>query len=235
MNAKVMRSAAKWLASGLGFAAASYVTYAGVAWLRYGKLSRRRARNDDALLHQIIPKYEAGETHSIVVNAPADVVLATAAEMDMESCPLVRAIFKGREWILRSEPDRTVRPRGLVALTKSLGWRVLAERRDREIVLGCATKPWEPNPVFHGLSSAEFAQFDEPDYVKIAWNLRVHPIGNDRCLFRTETRAIATDSTARRKFRRYWAFLSPGILLIRAAMLPAVKWQAEHRQPALAA
>jgi hypothetical protein len=103
----------------------------------------------------------------------------------------------------------------------------LAERSGREIVMGAVTKPWEANPVFHALPPEEFAAFDEPEYVKIVWTLRADPQGVDKCVFRTETRALATDAVARRKFRWYWSFLSAGILIIRRAMLPAVKREAE--------
>ena len=48
-------------------------------------------------------------------------------------------------------------------------------------------------------------------------------------MFRTETRAVATDAAARAKFRRYWSFLSPGIVLIRWLMLGPVKAEAERR------
>lgn len=48
--------------------------------------------------------------------------------------------------------------------------------------------------------------------------------------FRTETRVVTTDSGARAKFRRYWAFASPGIIVIRWAFLGVVKSQAERRQ-----
>jgi len=106
----------------------------------------------------------------------------------------------------------------------------LVERPGREIVLGCATKPWEPNPVFRTLAPDAFVAFQEPGYVKIAWTLRADPTGEGGSLFRTETRAIATDPDARRKFRRYWSFLSPGIILIRAAMLPSIKRDAAHRR-----
>jgi hypothetical protein len=95
--------------------------------------------------------------------------------------------------------------------------------------MGCATKPWEANPVFRALQPEEFAAFNEPGYVKIVWTLRADPVSSDSSIFRTETRAIATDSTARRKFRRYWSLLSPGILLIRSAMLPTVRADAERR------
>jgi hypothetical protein len=64
--------------------------------------------------------------------------------------------------------------------------------------------------------------------VKIAWTLRAIPEPTGGSIFCTETRAVATDSGARKKFRVYWSFLSPGIILIRSAMLPALKAAAER-------
>jgi len=43
--------------------------------------------------------------------------------------------------------------------------------------------------------------------------------GAGRSIFRTETRAVATDAAARAKFRWYWSFLSPGIALSRMLSL----------------
>jgi hypothetical protein len=48
-------------------------------------------------------------------------------------------------------------------------------------------------------------------------------------VFRTETRAVATDPEARARFRRYWAFLSPGIKLIRLLALRPVAAAAKRR------
>jgi len=111
----------------------------------------------------------------------------------------------------------------------------LVERPGREIVLGCATKPWEPNPVFRTLAPDAFVAFQEPGYVKIAWTLRADPLPDGACVFRTETRAIATDVVARAKFRGYWALVSPGIVMIRRMMLEPVKCEAERRARAAAA
>jgi hypothetical protein len=94
---------------------------------------------------------------------------------------------------------------------KSLGWGVLAETPGREIVFGAVTKPWEANVVFRALPPDEFAAFDEPDYVKIVWNLRADPVGPDESVFRTETRVVTTNPAARTRFRWYWSFFSPGI------------------------
>jgi len=63
------------------------------------------------------------------------------------------------------------------------------------------------------------------------WTLRADPIGYAASRFVTDTRAVATDEGARTKFRRYWSMLSPGIHLIRRAMLPLVKAKAERLAP----
>jgi hypothetical protein len=112
---------------------------------------------------------------------------------------------------------------------------VLAEIPDREIVVGAVTKPWEPNVVFHALPPGEFAAFREPGYVKIVWTLRADPDGPGASVFRTETRALATDAIARGKFRIYWACFSPGIALIRRLSLGPLRREAERRAAAMEA
>src|SRR5918993_297939 len=99
------------------------------------------------------------------IEAPAAVTLAVAGEMDLRDSPVARGIFRARELILGAEPDSQLRPRGLLAEVQSMGWTVLAEVPDREIVLGAVTRPWEPNVTFRGVSADRFAAFAEPDYV----------------------------------------------------------------------
>jgi hypothetical protein len=65
--------------------------------------------------------------------------------------------------------------------------------------------------------------------VKIVWRLRADPAGTADSVFRTETRAATTDSTARAKFRWYWSKASPGIWLIRRMTLRPLKRNAERR------
>ena len=71
--------------------------------------------------------------------------------------------------------------------------------------------------------------FDDPDYVKIVWSLRAERLGDNESMFRTETRAVATDDVARMTFRRYWALVSPGVALIRRMSLRPLKAEAERR------
>ena len=84
-------------------------------------------------------------------------------------------------------------PRAFLAMAKSIGWGVLAEHPGREIVLGAVTQPWLADVVFRPLPPNAFSAFNEPGFVKIAWTLRADPVDEARSVFRTETRAVATD------------------------------------------
>jgi hypothetical protein len=224
-----MESVAPWLAACLGLAVGAYGTYVGLTWLRYGDVVPPRPEDADELLDRFMPIYEVVERKHTRVAAPAAVTLAAARELDLFHVPAVKAIFKAREAILGSTPDSGRPPRGLLAGVQTMGWRVLAEVPDREVVVGAVTRPWEPNPTFRPLPPDEFTSFSRPGYVKIVWTLRADPDGPHRSVFRTETRAVATDAAARERFRRYWAFLSPGIIFIRWLSLGPVRAAAERR------
>jgi hypothetical protein len=210
-------------------AAGAYATWVGVTWLQYGQSVPADADSGDPLLDQFMPVYDVVERHHIRVAAPAEITFASACEQDLMALPVVRAIFKARELVLGAEPDTAERPRGLLAMTKSIGWGVLAEMPGREIVMGAVTQPWYPNVVFRPLPPGEFAAFNEPDFVKIVWTLRVDAIEPHTSVFRTETRGVTTDATARAKFRWYWARFSPGIWLIRWLSLGPTRRDAERR------
>ena len=220
---------ARSLGLAVGLAACAYAAYAGLTWRRYGRVRPSDPDETDALLDRFMPEYEVAERHHIRVDAPAAVTLDAASELDLQASPVVRSIFKAREVLLGATPDQAPRPQGLLAAARSLGWGVLADVPGREVVLGAVAKPWEANVRFRALPPEQFAAFNEPGYVKIAWTIRADRISDTQSVFRTETRAIATDAAARSRFRRYWSFLSPGIIVIRWAMLGPVKKDAERR------
>jgi hypothetical protein len=217
------------VAAAAGLAVGAYGAYAGATWLRYGHPTRASQGDEDPGLDHFMPTYDVVERHQIRVNAPAAATLEAARHLDLLQVPVARLIFRSRELILGATPEVRVRPRGLLEELQSLGWVVLAESPGREIVVGAVTRPWEANVTFRSVAPGEFRQFAEADYVKIVWTLRADPISSSVSMFRTETRAIATDSAARAKFRRYWAFLSPGIFLIRRMSLVPIKSKAEAR------
>jgi hypothetical protein len=208
---------------------AAWVGYAGTTWIRYGRPKHPTSQETDALLDKFMPLYEVVERHSAHVNAPTDITFAAAIEFDIQQSGAIRAIFKIRGLILGSGPEKSLRSSPLLSWAMELGWGLLAEVPGREVVLGAVTKPWKANVVFRSLPPGEFAAFHEPGYVKIAWTLRADPVAANESIVRSETRVICTDTAARAKFRRYWAFLSPGIVAIRRIAITMVKHEAERR------
>jgi len=184
----------------------------------------------DTLLNRFMPEYDIVERHRIRVEAPADRALAAARQVDMRASPLIRAIIRLRALAMGDTVDDAGRPHGLIAETTSMGWRVLAETPGREVVVGAAARPWLPNVTFEPIPPEQFTAFREPDYVKIAWTLRVDPTLPGRTVVTTETRVMATDADARAKFRRYWRRVVPGVVAIRWVLLKLMKKDAEENR-----
>jgi hypothetical protein len=175
-----------------------------------------------------MPAYEVREVHETKVAAPAEVAFAVAQELDMRESPLVRAIFAGREVLMGAAPTER-KPQSLLSEVRALGWRVLLEEPGRHLVMGAVTQPWKADVQFHGVEPEKFAAFNEPGYAKIAWTMVVEPVSPTASVFRTETRVTTTDAESRRRFRRYWSLVSPGVLLIRREMLRLIRRDAERR------
>ena len=175
-----------------------------------------------------MPEYEIWERHTARVAAAAGFTFEAAASLDLQRSMIISGLFKTREFMLGGQGSEPVSPKPLLSWAEALGWGLLAQNPGREVVFGAVTKPWEPNVVFRSLPPDEFAVFDEPGYVKIIWTLQSVPVSTTESIARTDTRVTTTDPAARAKFRRYWAFLSPGILLIRRVALAMVKKEAER-------
>src|SRR5688572_30672814 len=118
----------------VGAAAVSYAALVGSTWLRYGHVDPQAADEKDPLLSVFMPKYDVSERHHVGIAAPADVTFDALMDMNLDDSLVVRAIFKGRELLLGAEPDAKPKAHGLVAMTKELGWVVLAEMPGHEIV-----------------------------------------------------------------------------------------------------
>lgn len=173
------------------------------------------------ILEPYIPHYDVREVHTIVVDAPAEAVFAAACALDIEAIPLVRALFAVRAALLGAR-FRARQSRGLIADMTAIGWTPLA-RAPASVVMGSITEPWDPQPRFRAVDPQTFAALDEPGHVKIAWTLESTARSPASTLFRTETRAVATDARSRRRFRWYWLAFGLGTALIRSAALRRLK------------
>jgi hypothetical protein len=112
----------------------------------------------------------------------------------------------------------------------AIGWTILEEDPGREMVVGAVTQPWAPVVRFHGVPAPGFVRFAQPGFTKIAWSIAARPAKPGVAELVTETRVAATDPISRKRFRRYWFFVNPGIRLIRIVSLRLVKQELERRR-----
>jgi hypothetical protein len=180
-------------------------------------------------LDRFIPHPDVTERFEISIRAPACLVMDVASNFDMQSLPLVRAIFWLREKVMCSGRHAPRRPQGLLDEMQALGWGRLTERSGRLVICGARCQPWLANVTFTALNADNFEAYAEPGQVKIAWTLETEELAPALTRLAQETRAAATDEAARTRFRRYWCWARFGIISIRLLLLPAIRRAAERR------
>jgi hypothetical protein len=169
------------------------------------------------------------ERFQTIVRAPSGLVMEVAAEFDLQSMVLLRAIFWMRERIMRVSSKTPRKRQGLVADMRALGWGLLVHEPEKLVVCGAACQPWSGEVKFVPIAPNDFQDYAEPFQVKIAWTLEAESLGPARTRFSHETRVVSTDDAARKRFRRYWRWARYGIISIRWILLPAIRRAAERR------
>lgn len=111
---------------------------------------------------------------------------------------------------MRSTPDKP-------------GFHMYFDQPPHELAVGAIGKVWQGSiPFVHVSDAFAFAQFDEADFVKVAWAIRVSPRGANDTRVEIEVRVDATDDAAWRKFKNYFRFIGIGSHFIRHELLRAV-------------
>ena len=183
-------------------------------------------------LDDFLPAYHFHEVHSIRVHAAPDRVFRAVKAVTAREIRLLGLLLG-----IRSLPARLLgksRPASgedapiLNAMARS-GFLLLAEEADGEMVLGTIGRFWKPagNKPVKIADAQQFLAFEHPGYAKVAMNFRVEDEGPGSSKVSTETRILATDPAARRKFALYWSVIHTGSALIRRMWLRAVKKRAE--------
>jgi hypothetical protein len=182
------------------------------------------------LIAHYLPEYDVRDYHETQVRAPAETAYAVLRDLDLQRSWLVQVLFT-----LRSLPGRLLRrpspppPSGtFLAQALAIGWVILEETPGRELVAGAVTQPWQAVVRFQGLLPAEFRRFSTPGFTKIVWAFAAQAVTPDVSVLSIETRVLATDPAARRKFRRYWLVVSPGVRLIRLVALAHARREIER-------
>ena len=178
-------------------------------------------------IDEVLPSYEFGEHHEILVAAPPERVLAATRAVTAREIRLFRLLTwlrsprfsrGGRESILNPRAERPILD---VALRS--GFVLLREEPGREIAFGavvCCAPRVPPR-------SAEEFQALSGSLARAVMNFHVEDAGGGRSRLVTQTRVAATDAEARRVFARYWRVIYPGSALIRRMWLRAIKARAE--------
>lgn len=123
MNAtRCIRSPFRWLASGVGLAAAAYATYVGATWCRYGQPRHESSRKAaDPLFDRFMPEFEVVERCRVRVAAPAEITWSAACEMDLQQSAIVRGIFKAPGTDSGQRAGRNHRSTGAAGQDESMG------------------------------------------------------------------------------------------------------------------
>jgi hypothetical protein len=186
----------------------------------------------DSRIDAFLPEFHFDEHHEVVVNAPAERVYKAIKEVRPGEIRLLMLLTGLRtlrpDRVFGRVPPLASQPPMLTVSQRS-GFLLLAEDAGREIVQGACGQFWRlrKGGDCPGVDSPEaFLAFQEPGYAKAAINFRVVPEGA-ACRVITETRILATDDRARRRFGAYWRAIYPGSALIRITWLDAIKRRAE--------
>jgi hypothetical protein len=177
-------------------------------------------RRADLILDEILPRWDFREVHARRAAASAAALFVAAEAVTPAELPLTRRLMRvrsvGRKTLGRSLDEP------LFAQLVAQGFVLLARDPPHELVLGLCGRPWVLRGDLRKLGGRDaFAAFDEPGTVKVATNLRV-----DDGRVATETRVLATDPAARRRFGVYWAAIRPWSGVIRREWLRAIERRA---------
>lgn len=194
------------------------------------------------LLAALLPEFDAAVVREIFVDAPPDVTYAAIADTNLLD-PIVRVLFGLRELPARllagvrgdprPDPARSVTMHDLLA--PGTGMIRLAEHPGVEIVVGSVGRFWERDYGHREVGPGEFAEFREPGQAKLAMDFWVRPDGHGGSVLRYEARTATTDDEGRRRFRRYWRLIRPGVRLVMGRAVALIRQEAERRVDAPAA
>jgi len=178
------------------------------------------------LIDRFLPVYDVFERHRITIHAPAERVYVEVRNLDLTRSKVSRVLFR-----LRGMPAAS---NNTLDDVLKMGFILLADERDKEIVLGVVGRFWKLSGGLRRLGPNEFLSFDQPGYAKAAWNFHLSP-AEGGVMLTTETRVRCADPRSRRWFRFYWSLVGHFSGLIRREMLRIVRKQSEQigaRKPA---
>jgi len=179
------------------------------------------------LLDRLIPAPRLLEVDHVDLAVRPEQVWSLVRHGDLASSPLVHALFEIRaipERLAGTHERSRLRIDDLRSTPEKPGFSLLLEEDGQEFAVGAIGKVWQPViPFLHLPNASAFLAFSEADQVKVAWAIRVLPLGSQDCRLEIEVRVDATDDSAWRKFERYFRLIGPGSRFIRRILLSGLE------------
>jgi len=187
------------------------------------------------LIDHSLPRYDVTEVQEIEVDALPAVTYHAIRRADLRD-PLISALFALRELPdrlsrrLHGAPPKPPLERFTFADMESpdMGFMLLAERPRHEFTVGSVGRFWKKDYGWRRIEAKDFADFSEPGYAKLAVGFSVRPSGFGGSTLRYEARTGTTDEEARKRFRRYWRLIRPGVAIVMRRSLRRIKAEAER-------
>jgi hypothetical protein len=177
------------------------------------------------LIDSFAPKPDATEIHSIVINAPRQIVYHVLKTADLGQSVIIKSLLA-----LRSIPGYIARPCAIpqnrqitMQTLMDSGFGLLAEKPGEEIVLGITGRFWRPAGNVSPFNRPDFDREVPAGFARGVWNFSVSEKVPGKTILTTETRVTCGDAASRRKFLAYWLVVRPFSGLIRLIMLKSVR------------
>ncbi|MGZ8632459.1 MAG: hypothetical protein ACXWZZ_01210 [Solirubrobacteraceae bacterium] len=172
-------------------------------------------------IDDVLAQWDWRSAHFTRVAASPERAAAAAREFSGRDLPVTGALMR-----VRALGRRTFDDRPTIETMGKIGLATLVDER-YGVVLGGVLSPWRVRGGHRTVGSVdELRAFAEPGWVRVAAAFTVTPDGAG-CRVATETRIVATDEGARRRFGRYWRLIGPFSSITRREMLAAIRRRAE--------
>lgn len=179
-------------------------------------------------LDHFMPDYQFSETHATLVQAEPQRVFRAIKNVTAEEILLLRTLtwiraphFRTRSRVTILNPPAA---RPILEVATASSFLLLREEPDREIVVGTVVLSRVP---VAKLDPEGFLRFHPAGSAKATLNFHIQELGAGWCKVTTETRVLAAEASARRRFGLYWRLIYPGSATIRRMWLRAIQLRAE--------
>ena len=177
----------------------------------------------DRLIDRVMPEWQWREFHARRIDAPPEAVWRAIHETPTDALRVTRPLM----WLRTAGRNAPARGQPVIA---TMPPRQIATNPPQELLLGLvfSTSEWwasaTPPTSIETLDAMRL-----PGGVRVVVNMLVEPAPDGSTRLSTETRAMANDAGARRRFGLYWVMIRAGSGLIRRDILGAIARTAEAK------